>query len=321
MHFLPHIFLALLASLTMWALSGMLIDATDRVARRYRRPGFAIAFIILGFLTSIGETSVAVNATIEGVPQVSAGNLVGASLVIFLLIIPVLAIVGHGVDTGMVRPRNIALILFVVLIPSLLAMDGRIGRVEGVMMLILYASMFYLVQKRRPVEETAEEVVEKVETLLTHHKHATRTDALKIVFAALLVFVSGKILVDEAMFFSEAIGVPPSFVGLLLLSVGTNIPELVIALRSVIGRHKDIAFGDYLGSAAANTFLFGSLAVVNDPFVLERAEFVPAFVLMFVGVVLFFIFCRTRAILSRKEGWILFGGYALFLVSQIAAIH
>ncbi|MDD5470069.1 MAG: hypothetical protein PHO92_04715, partial [Candidatus Peribacteraceae bacterium] len=83
-----HLCLLFLAAAVIWLLSGMLINATDRVARRYKRPGFAVAFFVLGFLTSIGEMSVAFNSTMQGVPQVSAGNLIGGSIVMFFLIIP-----------------------------------------------------------------------------------------------------------------------------------------------------------------------------------------------------------------------------------------
>jgi cation:H+ antiporter len=321
MHILGHLFLALVATAAIWLLSGMLITATEQVARRYNRPGFAIAFIVLGMLTSISEMSVAVNATIGGVPQVSAGNLIGGSLVLFLLLIPLLAVVGNGVETTRaLLPRSLALLLFVVLIPALFSLDGSFGPVEGVMMILLYITLIYVIQKRRGTEEIAGDALQRVEETLTSHRRANVTDILKIVFAGLVVFLSGKILVDEALFFSVYFMVPPSFVGLLLLSIGTNVPEIVIALRSILGRHKDIAFGDYLGSAAANTPLLGLLVLANGTFGIERSEFIPTFIVLLVGLVLFFIFARSKDILSRKEGWLLLGLYAIFVLSQFVTL-
>jgi len=48
----------------------------------------------------------------------------------------------------------------------------------------------------------------------------------------------------------------------LFLSVGTNLLELSITITSIWKKHKEVAFGDYLGSAAANTFLFGVLTLM-----------------------------------------------------------
>ncbi|MDD3897310.1 MAG: sodium:calcium antiporter [Candidatus Peribacteraceae bacterium] len=318
-----HLCLFFLAAAVIWLLSGMLINATDRVAKRYQRPGFAVAFFVLGFLTSIGEMSVAFNSTVQRVPQVSAGNLVGGAIVIFFLIIPLLAIIGNGFETTKaLRPRNLAFLLLIVLLPSFFCIDGDLSRSEGIVMLLLYVTLIFLLQKKHPSEEVARDAVVQVGAELTSHRRATAFDISKIAFGAVVIFISGKVLVDEAVYFAELLQVPLSFIGLLLLAIGTNIPELVIAVRGVLGRHKDIAFGDYLGSAAANTLLIGLLAIVNGSFILERSEFIPAFLLMGVGFTLFFIFARTKAFLSRWEGWVLFLLYIVFMVFQsVNVVH
>jgi cation:H+ antiporter len=313
-----HLALFLLATAVIWMLSGMLVNATDRVAKRYERPGFAVAFFVLGFLTSIGEMSVAFNSTIQGVPQVSAGNLAGASLVIFFLIIPLLAIVGNGVETTTaLRPRSLAILLCVVLVPCFLCIDGSLRPSEGIVMLLLYAALIFFIKKKRSSEAVAKDAIRRVGTELTTHRRATALDVTKIAFGAIVIFIAGKILVDEAVFFSRLLGVPPSFVGLMLLAIGTNIPELVIAVRGVLSKHKDIAFGDYLGSAAANTPLMGMLAITNGRFELESSEFIPTFLLMGIGLTLFFLFARTKASLSRKEGLVLFALYVVFVTVQM----
>lgn len=319
-----HLLLFLFSGAVIWGLSGLLVSATDRVAQRYKRPGFAVAFFVLGLLTSISEFSVAANATIEGVPHISAGNLVGGSLVIFLLLMPILAVLGGGVAMSNALARDhLALLLLVVALPSALIIDGNVKRWEGVLMLMFYALLIYSVQKRRPVEEVIEQTISDVETELLHKRHfltthkATLIDLGKIIFAAVMIFVAGRLLVDESVYFAELFSIPPSLVGLLLLSIGTNAPELVIALRCIVGKHQEIAFGDYMGSAAANTLLMGFVSVTSGTFALERSEFVPAFFLLSLGLVLFFVFSRTKNDLSRREGWVLLGLYGCFLVIQI----
>ncbi|PIR49781.1 hypothetical protein COU79_03040 [Candidatus Peregrinibacteria bacterium CG10_big_fil_rev_8_21_14_0_10_54_7] len=324
---LLHCFLFLLSAAVIWGLSGMLVSATDRVAKRYKKPGFAVAFLVLGIMTSIGEASVLVNATLEGVPQVSAGNLVGASLVIFLLIIPLLAMLGDGVPmNGSLRTRSLVLLLLIVALPSLLVLDGGLNPAEGLVMILLYFTLLYAVQKRKPAEEIIEQTIQQVggELLHTrgflHYRKATLVDIEKIVIAGVLIFLAGRLLVDESVYFSNLLSIPASLVGLILLSIGTNIPELVIAIRCVVGRHKDIAFGDYMGSAAANTLLMGFLALANGSFSLERSEFIPTFFLLSLGLALFFIFSRSKHNLSRKEGMTLLSIYAVFLIMQLSNV-
>ncbi|MDD4628831.1 MAG: hypothetical protein PHE68_05595 [Candidatus Peribacteraceae bacterium] len=315
---LTHVLLFLLSASVIWLLSGMLIDATDAVARRHKKSGFAVAFFVLGFLTSISEMAVVANATLDGVPQVSAGNLLGASLVIILLIIPVLAILGGGIPmTRSLLSSNFALLLGVILLPSLLAFDGNVTVSEGTVIVLLYASLVFRIQKKRPSEETAVEAIEETEQVLLHTRHATLIDIGKIVGGAILIFVAGSFLVDESVYFAKLLHIPFSFIGLLLLSIGTNVPEIVIAIRCVLGRHKDIAFGDYMGSAAANTLLFGFLPLLNGTFTIEASEMRLTFVVFAIGLVLFLLFSRTGKTLSRREGVVLFSLYVLFMMLQI----
>jgi len=318
MSILPHLLLFGLSAAVIWGLSGLLVAATDRVAKRYHRPGFGVAFFVLGILTSISEISVAVNASIKGVPQISAGNLIGGSMVIFLLIIPLLATLGNGIQLGKIlSTRTMLLVLAYVLLPSLLILDHTMSRNEGALMIIMYIALMYGMEKKNPTEQAAEQAVEEVKEELLKKRRATTLDIVKISFAALLIFAAGKILVDEALFFSSTLSIPPSLVGLILLSIGTNVPELTIAARCIIKKKTDIAFGDYLGSAAANTLIMGFLPLFNGAFRVERSEFIATFALLCAGLVLFFIFSRSRQDLSRKEGGVLLGIYATFMLIQV----
>ncbi len=125
---LVHVVIFLISLGIIWFFAGILIDAVDRIARRFHKSGFTIAFFVLGFLTSISEISVATSSTLEGVPQVSAGNLVGASFVILFLVIPLLAVAGKGVTLKhALSRRNLGIALGLVLLPSLLVIDGSVS--------------------------------------------------------------------------------------------------------------------------------------------------------------------------------------------------
>lgn len=294
----------------VWFFAGILIESVSRLALYFRKTGFITAFFILGFLTSVGEISVAVNAGIAGVPEVSVGNLIGASLVILLFIIPVLAIASGSVTLrGSVSSRNLSMMLALVLLPTLLVLDGNVTRAEGFLAILAYGTVAYALYRTRGTE-----------SFMVHKIHARETrvmpDIGRIVLAGGAIFLATHFLVRQAVYFATILSVPASLVGLLLLSIGTNLPEIVIALRSIVRKRTDIAFGDYLGSAAMNTLIFGGLAVTHGAFMLEQSEFVATGVLMAVGFLLLFLFARSKHELSRTEGIFLFIFYIAFVVVQ-----
>ncbi|MEK7605997.1 MAG: hypothetical protein AAB458_00145 [Patescibacteria group bacterium] len=319
---LGHVILFLTAAGVVWFFAGILIESIDRVAKRFHKSGFTVAFFVLGFLTSISEISVMVNSTLTNTPEISAGNLIGASFVILLGIVPLLAIVGGGIKiTHTLSQRHLAYALFVVVLPVFFVLDGIVTLAEGVISLLVYITTLYLIRGHHT--HTVNDVMTEVGNELTHHETATLTDGLKIIVGTGIIFVAGHYLVSESIFFSELLSIPSSIIGLVLLSIGTNVPEIVIAVRSVLKRKADIAFGDYLGSALTNTLIFAILPMVNGNFsVGGGSQFIGTAVLMSIGFVAFYHLTKSGRMLSRHEGHTLLILYFMFIAIQlISVIH
>lgn len=308
-----HILLFLFSSAVIWFFAGILVESVNRIALKFHRTGFTVAFFVLGFLTSISELAVAVNSVLEEAPQISAGNLAGASFVILLFLIPFLAVIGNGIGVQhTLSQRNLLFALLAILLPIGAAIDGSVTRGEGVLALLVYITLLFAIRGQK----------DSLKTTATIEKHLGSeinawTDILKVVIGGAFIFIAGHFLVEQAIYFAEILDVPRSIVGLILLSVGTNVPEIVLAARAIRGNHRDIAFGNYVGSAAANTLVFGILAVLSGTFRVEASVFLATGTLMLAGLTAFFFFAQSNHRISRPEGAILLLFYGAFLVFQI----
>lgn len=302
----------------VWFFGGIMVDLVNKVAKHFHQNGFTVALFVLGFLTSISEISVMVNSSINGTPQVSVGNLVGASLVIFLFIIPFLAFAGNGITLKNTLHRHqLFTALGVILLPVFLLLDGVVTSTDGLIALLSYVSLIYLIKRSPP---SIENVVEELEEEITEERHVSWFDLLKIVVGAVVIFLAGNILVKESVFIATALSVPNSIIGLILLSIGTNVPEIVIAVQSIRKGSNNIAFGNYVGSAIANTLIFGILAITQSHFLVDPKEFIITAVIMNIGFILFFIFARSKKTLSRVEGSLLLCIYFLFITLQLVTL-
>lgn len=317
MEFSGHVLLFFIAAGIIWVFAGLLLESTDHLARHFHKNGFLVAFFVLGFITSISEMSVAVNATLRGVPEVSAGNLIGASFVILLLIIPFLASVGNKIELRhTLSKRSLRLTLVTILLPVLFAVDGNITRSEGIFLLVIYVALLVAIRGQR---ETPANIGRVPEDLLPKG-HSVSRDIVLILLAGVFIFIAGRFFVEQSVYFARALGVPNSLIGLILLSLGTNVPELTIAIRSILKARKDIAFGDYVGSAVTNTPIFALLPIINGTFRVESTEFIATAWLMSLGLIAFYLFARSGRVISRREGFLLLVFYALFLLVQIGNI-
>lgn len=314
---LIHVLIFACSVAIIWFFAGVLIDSVGRIAHRFNMTGFLTSFFVLGFLTSLSEISVAINATIQGVPVISVGNLLGASFVLLMFVIPLLSVIGNGIDLkNTISKGHLALALAVVFLPALLVMDGTVTKGEGLLSLLVYGCLLYVMYRQRGSFSKEPPVMMRGDVI--KGGKMTLRDLGRVVIAAVAVFAASKLLVEQAVYFSSAFGIPASIVGIILLSVGTNIPELVVVARAILKRHKDIAFGDYIGSAAVNTFIFGALASVNGQFSFDPGAFSVLAALTFSGFLFFYAFAQSNARIARLEGIILLAFYACFLVFYIS---
>lgn len=283
----------------------------DKFSKRLRISQFALSFIILGLLTSAPEFAVGLSAVSDNDPEIFVGNLIGGIPVIFLLIIPLLAIFGNGINLKHeLTHRSILATLGVVLAPSLLVLDRTISLPEGFILIIMYLILVLFVQRRHGLFDIAH-------TNVLQTKAYSYKDIIKVLVGIGIVFATSNIIVDQTMYFSQVLGISAFVISLLVLSIGTNLPELSLAIRSVISGKKDIAFGDYMGSAAANTFLFGILTVLYRGEFQTESNFLITFLFILVGLVLFYLFAVSKNTITRMEGIFLLVVYVCFVIFEV----
>jgi len=308
---LAHLIIYLLSFVGVWVGSGLAIKSVERLSRTLKVSSFAISFITLGFFTSIGELSVGLNSIIKNDPEIYVGNLIGATIVIFMLIIPLLAILGNSIRiTPEFKGFNLAASLVVISLPVILAMDGRIGRTDSYSVLILFTLLLISVQSRRGLIERLKSITPKPNIKLGK-------ELVKIVFGLATIFISSRFIVEQTLYFSNFFHISPFLISLMVISLGTNIPELSLVLRSAFIRNHQIAFGNYVGSAAFNTFLLGLLTLIYGNTVYLTNSYLISLLFLIFGLIAFYYFARTKNTISRFEGVFLLLLYITFISTEI----
>lgn len=291
-----------------------LVSTINTVSKRFRISDFTLGFFVLGIATSTPEMFVGVNSIIDGYPQLSLGNLIGAIIVLLSLLIGLTAIVFGKVSFKGAFTHNDFIITGLLLIaPALLLFDGNVSRVEGLFLIIIYGAFFFIMNKQ--------------ETLLEHIRDTVTASPLKStkLFAKAAIGVIGllifsKIIVETALEFTELLNISPLLVGLLMLSIGTNLPELSLGFFAKTS-HSEIALGDYLGSAAANVLLIGLLAFISPFEVTYIGKMRMSLIILIVVVLVFNLLVFRRKVLTRRDGVILLAIYIVFVASEIINGH
>lgn len=292
--------------IVIWFGAGLIISALDTLSKNLHISRFALSFVILGLMTSLPEFAVGLTAIQQRAPEIFVGNLLGGIPVIFLFVIPILAILGNGIKinhgfTGWKMPVTLTIIT----IPAFFVLDGVVHNIEGYAMIALYVISILLVQNKNGIAALKQKPKQK-------QAIARGALLLKTVAGVLLIYGSSQIIVNRTIFLASALNVSSFYISLIGVSLGTNLPELSLAVRSILNKKKDIAFGDYLGSAAANTLLFGLFTLLNHGESFTVGNFAFTFLIIITGLMLFWIFSRSYRSISRHEGFILLGLFIIF---------
>ncbi len=298
----------------LWFGSGLIIKNVSKFSHLLKISSFSISFFLLGFLTSIPELTVGINSIIDKKPEIFVGNLIGGIVVIFSLIIPLLAIINGKIKLVYdLENKNLILVLLYLFLPLAFISDQKINLIEGVFLIIYYLIIFYLLERKQTL-------LEKITTELTNHQKLFIKDILKIIFGIGLVVFSSHFIVEKTLYFSSLLKISPFFVALIIISLGTNLPELFLVIRSVKERKETIAFGDYLGSSTANIFLLGVLTVVNNKLILLPDHFYQYSIFIAFSLILFYFFIKSENRLSAKEAIILLFIYLIYLLFEIKKV-
>lgn len=308
---LIELFIFLGSALTLWWGTGLVVGAVSSLSKSLNISTFTISFFILGLMTSLPELSIGATAVSRGESPIAIGNLIGATLVIFLLIIPLLGVLGHSVALPKTLHRpQLALALSTILAPALLIADRSIHAWEGFLLVALYIVLFIALSRR---ESLYEKILERISGANERSKHRF----LKIVVGLGAILVASTYMVNSAEFFAYTFNWSPFVVGLVIVALGTNIPELSLVLRSVISGKSDIALADYIGSAAANSLLIGVFAIITQGGIQLPNQALVRIIILVSTLVLFYIFIRSEKKLTQKESFILLLIYVIFVVIEI----
>ena len=294
----------------------LLVRGAVRLAAAAGVSSLVVGLTVVAFGTSAPELAVSVGAGLGGQADIALGNVVGSNILNVLLILGVSAlIVPLSVARQLVR-LDVPLMIGVSLATAGMALDGRVGRVEGLMLcsgLVWYVWWSIRVSRRHPPSEVSGEVTADARG---HHTTTWWLGSAALTLGGLGLLVLGaRFMVDGAVAMARVLGVSELVIGLTVIAAGTSLPEVATSVVAAIRGQRDIAVGNVVGSNIFNLLGVLGLTAMVSPHGVGVAGAVLAFdlpVMLAVAIVCLPVFF-TGSTISRAEGALLLAYYGLYL--------
>ncbi len=307
---LTSILLLLVGVVLAWFGGSLFVDGAVGLARWARCPVAVIGVTVAAFGTSSPELMVAIQAAVDGVPQISLGDVLGSNVVnIALVLALVLSLSGMKADDAGVR-RDWACALAVPFIMAAVLWDGWFSRLDALMLMGLFAAWLAMVVRhaRRNRARNKDEVIE-----------AGRASSLKIVFQVVaglaLLIAAAQFVVRGGTGVALALGWSPFIVGAVVVAVATGTPELATTIIARIRGQHDVGLGNILGSNVFNALFIASIAALIHPYPVKPPEVMPS--LVFGVVTTLIIWPGRGGALGRWRGFVLLALYAAYVLVSI----
>jgi cation:H+ antiporter len=128
----------------------------------------------------------------------------------------------------------------------------------------------------------------------------------------LLLFLSGKYLVESSVAIARLFRIPTMVIGLTVVAMGTSAPELLVSLQAAIRGFPEIAMGNVVGSNISNVLLVLAITAIIYPVPVPEKSVKRDWPMMMLVSSLLFLFVLDGR-LSRIEG----GIFLMLLIAYI----
>jgi cation:H+ antiporter len=244
----------------------LLVRGASRLALGLGISPLVIGLTIVAYGTGSPELAVSVRSAYGGAADVALGNVVGSNIFNVLFILGISALIAPLVVAQPLVRRDVPLMIASSVLALLLALDGRIGRLDGLLLMagtIAY-TVFLIRQSRRDPPQVYAEYQEAFGRGQTPVLGSLVNIGLAGIGLALLV-VGAQWLVDAAVTMATRLGVSELVIGLTIVAAGTSLPEVATSVLAAFRGERDIAVGNVVGSNIFNILAVLGLAGIAAP--------------------------------------------------------
>ena len=240
-------------------------------AYNLRVPPLIIGLTIVGIGTSAPEILVSAMAAWQGNTGIAVGNAIGSNIINIALVLGLTALIRPLDVHSSIPRRELPVLLGIMLIAWLLISDGTLGRLDGLLLVAgIVPTLIWMtrmgMKSRDSRDALDQEFREEIRTGI-----GLPLAFFWLTFGFLALLVSSRLLIWGAASIALQLGVSELVIGIVVVALGTSLPELAASLASAIKQEHDIAIGNVIGSN-----IFNLLAVLGLPGLINPGAIDPS---------------------------------------------
>jgi cation:H+ antiporter len=308
---LLHVGVVVASLYILFKAADLLIEGISGYAKKLGLSDALIGSLVVAMAASSPEVISSLTGFLSGDENLGFGAILGANMVHAGFALGLLTLIGRRtkLEVG-IFSRQRATMWAALMLPLLLALDGELSRVDGALLLIAFG--LYLVNLWR-LEGTIGRLKRNVPL-----KHLWR-DAFIFLGCLAAILLAGRWLVFSSVNLAFALDIPTYFIALVVIGIGTTIPDIAIELKSLLKARSGIGLGDLLGSLVIEFLLFFGLLAVFKPIPVQVGTVLNGIIFLALSITTLMLLMGKKE-LTWKHGILFLGYYIAFLTVEMLKI-
>lgn len=333
-YFLNFLFLAIGVVCLVFG-ADWFVGGASSIAKKLRIPAIVIGLTVVSFGTSAPELAVSLTSAIKGESGIALGNVVGSNIMNVLVVLGLSAVITPIVVKKSLCKRELPFLLGATLLLIIFSLDNLftgytgianiLSRGECLIFLFGIVAFCYIsivLAKKDQQIELSQALANGEEAPAEEEEIKEKPLWLSLLFLALGlagIVVGAEFVTTPAKTIATSLGVSAGLdinmvtnvVGLTVVAVGTSLPELVTSIVAAKKGENEIAVGNVVGSNIFNILFICGMSGVITPLTMT-SDIITDMIISLGVIVLMTAVCKKGKI-TRKNGALLLGVYAIYL--------
>jgi len=300
-----------------------MVRGASGLAEGYGVPPLVVGLTVVAFGTSAPELVVNVIGALRGETALAFGNITGSNLANIGLVLGASALITPIALEGKVIRRELPLLLLATAVLFIMTLDHPLrllspvlDRSDGVVMLLLFGIFIYITVSDL-LGQQQDPLITRIDDLPLHSHLEKRTHWILVVVGVIALTIGGQLTINSGSALAESMGVPPVIVGMLVVAVGTSLPELTTSIFAALKGDADLCVGNIIGSNIFNSMFVLPISAMIHPLPVPAGGSIDIFVVLLFCVGLILVFIVGKTIMSRQIGGVFLFAYAGYMLARL----
>jgi cation:H+ antiporter len=313
--------LFILALFLLWLGAETVTKAAIKIAKSLALSEGFIGLTIVAIGTSFPEIIISVTGAIQQLRgqdsgQIVIGNVIGSGMANLALILGIL-----GIFKVIKLKRTQLLFDMLMLVMSttifyLVSQDGLINRQDGVLLILFYL-IYLLFLNRQNLKKQNLLFRNRKKFKVKKIKKVKFFDLVQLIVGLVILAKASQMVLNNGVAIADILGVNEMLVGILLVGLGSSLPELMVSLNAMIKGSAVLSLNNLIGSNILNVFLSLGVSSVITTWDVNRqlVQFDIPYLLFTSIIAVLFLLSKSK--FERNESILMLALYSIFIILKI----